>query len=141
MLGYQILEKISKYSEIVYQNIGGIFSIDQLPTEIPYNTFLICNQSISDHPGNHWLVRIMKIISTYIITIFYLSIFKALSNQGEGNIEVFDSLGLRENKKLYQRHMKFDGITINDFPVQKQDTSSCGNFVIYYICSRFFNGT
>ena len=36
--------------------------------------------------------------------------------------------------------MKFDGIKINDFPLQKQDTNTCGNFVIYYICSRFFNG-
>ena len=36
--------------------------------------------------------------------------------------------------------MKFEGIKINDFPVQKQETNSCGNFVIYYICTRFFNG-
>ena len=50
-------------------------------------------------------------------------ILKALSNQGEGNIEVFDSLGLRTNQKLYKKHMKFDGIKINDFPIQKQDTN------------------
>ena len=56
MKGYEILEKISKFSETVYENIGGIFSIDELPSEVSYNTFLICNQSTSNHPGNHWLV-------------------------------------------------------------------------------------
>ena len=61
MKGYEILEKISKFSETVYENIGGIFSIDEIPSEVSYNTFLICNQSTSSHPGNHWLVRIMII--------------------------------------------------------------------------------
>ena len=42
----EILEKIPKFSETVYENIGGIFSIDEIPSEVSYNTFLICNARI-----------------------------------------------------------------------------------------------
>jgi len=73
MKGYEIIEKISKFSETVYENIGGIFSIDEIPSEVSYNTFLICNQSTSNHPGDHWLVRIMIIQSNIMIKILVFS--------------------------------------------------------------------
>lgn len=56
------------------------------------------------------------------------------------NIEIFDALGLRNNQEKWKKYLRFEGIEINDFPVQLETSNTCASFVIYYICNRFYNG-
>ena len=56
MYGYQIAQKLSKYSLHVYNNLQGIVSIDIIPKKIEYLKFLVVNLDKSDEPGSHWVV-------------------------------------------------------------------------------------
>ena len=120
MKGWEIAQKLSQFGSDVYKSLFSIVSIDQIPSEIPEHQFIISNLSTSqDLEGSHWIV---------------------LSNQGVPNIEVFDPLGLRRNKKLFNRFLPFKSIDINNFAVQESSSSSCSEFCIFYICNRFYNG-
>ena len=70
-----------------------------------------CLSTSEDIHGTHWI---------------------AISNQGNQNLEVFDSLGIRNYGKLYQKYMKVESIEINQHPVQEPTSSTCAQFVIYY---------
>ena len=63
-----------------------------------------------------------------------------VSNQGDKDYEVFEPLGLRSNKSLLEKYFPFKSVEINDYPVQKTDSTSCGKFCIFYICNRYYNG-
>ena len=60
MQGYQIAEKISQFGGSVYESLLGIFSIDQVPKSIPVDKFVICNLSLSNQSGSHWIVSLNK---------------------------------------------------------------------------------
>ena len=62
------------------------------------------------------------------------------SNQGLPNIEVFDSLGLRRNRRIFNRYSPYKAIDINDFAVQDGNSNTCALFCIFYIINRFYNG-
>ena len=62
-----------------------------------------------------------------------------ISNQGTRTIEIFDPLGLRNNKALFKKYLPYESIDINDFSVQDSSSSSCALFCVYFICMRFFN--
>ena len=64
----------------------------------------------------------------------------AIRSPGHHTLEVFDSLGLRNNEKLFKKFVKFEGMEINQYPVQESTSLTCAQFVIYYICNRFYNG-
>ena len=58
-------------------------------------------------------------------------------------MEYFDSLGVSENKlNNLKRFSKFKTISIinyNETAFQKEDSDSCGLFVLYFIFKRMFN--
>lgn len=58
-------------------------------------------------------------------------------------LECFDSLGVNENKltnlKIYCKLKQISKIDYNETAFQKEDSESCGLFVIYYIFKRMFN--
>ena len=57
-------------------------------------------------------------------------------------IELFDSLGIDEEKKsLITRFAKFNvnEIIFNETQFQSNTSSTCGLFVLYFIFERFFN--
>jgi hypothetical protein len=58
-------------------------------------------------------------------------------------LECFDSLGLNENKlhnlKTYCQFKGISKIDYNETSFQKDDSDSCGLFVLYYIFKRMFN--
>jgi hypothetical protein len=102
------------------KHFKGIFSIDTLPKSLGYRKFLICNTDFQNGNGKHW--------------IFF--------GQTEKNIiELFDSLGIDEQKKkLLYEYCKFDKeIIFNTTPFQDTNTSTCGLFVLYYFFERLFN--
>ena len=139
MKGYELAEKLSRYDKSIYKSLVGIFSINETPKDIKFHQWAILNLSLTNEPGSHWIVSKWNIDQKNYRKKYYLLCFQAISNQGVNTIEVFDSLGLRKNKNLYKKYFKFDGITINDYPVQKSTSNTCAKFVIYYICHRFYN--
>jgi hypothetical protein len=98
----------------------GVFSIDTLPKYLGYRNFLICNTDVKSGNGKHWLC-------------FFQTEKKI--------IEVFDSLGIDNNKKLLlSSNCKFkQELIFNTTPFQDINTSSCGSFVIYFVIERLFN--
>lgn len=56
MYGYEIAQKLSKYSLHVYNNLQRIVSIDHIPKKIEYLKFVVVNLDRSDRPGTHWVV-------------------------------------------------------------------------------------
>jgi hypothetical protein len=84
--------------------------------------FCICNTDISTGGGLHWFVLLKTDKST---------------------LEYFDSLGVSENKlNNLKRFSKFKTISIinyNETAFQKQDSDSCGLFVLYFLFKRMFN--
>ena len=107
---------------ILKKHFKGTFSIDTLPKTLKYLDFCICNTDISTGVGIHWFF-----------------IFKSKRN----GIEVFDSLGIDSIKeKNLEMYLKFQGIKsiqFNETSFQKQDSDTCGLFVIYFIWQRMFN--
>ena len=49
--GFEIAEKVSLFSSDLYKNLLGIFSIDNIPEEIPSHHFVIANLSRKEEPG------------------------------------------------------------------------------------------
>ena len=58
-------------------------------------------------------------------------------------MEIFDSLAIDDIKlKVLKENLKFKGIQnihINETAVQKDNSDSCGLFVVYYIWHRMYN--
>jgi len=100
----------------------GCFSADNLPKKIKTNCFCIINTDISTGAGIHWYV------------IFRYS-YRTL--------ELFDSLGVDESKKDFiKQNLKISGVKeveYNSTQFQKNDTDTCGHFVIYFIVNRLYN--
>jgi len=100
----------------------GCFSADKIPKKIKPNTFVVLNTDISTGGGIHW----------YVVYRYSTAI-----------LEVFDSLGIDEKKKDFlEQHLKIRGvkeIEFNTTVFQKNDTDSCGKFVVYFIINRLFN--
>ena len=138
MYGYQIAEFLSKFGTEVYKSIFAITSIDKIPHTIPEHSFVVSNLSLSHQEGQHWIVSIIFEINQFSFSSYYF--LQVLSNQGVEKIEIFDSLGLRQNKNLYKKYLPFSSVTINDFAVQDKQSTSCSLFAIYYIINRFYNG-
>jgi len=103
------------------KHFKGIFSIDTLPTKIGYRKFLICNTDTQSGEGKHWIIF----------------------GQSEKNcIELFDSLGITEEKKqLLREHCKFEKrqLIFNTTAFQDSNSSSCGLFALYFLIERMFN--
>ena len=130
MQGWEIAQKLSQFGP-VYKALSSVVSIDQIPTHIDYNHFIVVNLSPANSPGN-----LLKIAALWQILMSFHhegTHWISISNQGSQNFEIFDSLGIRSsNKKLFKKYLKAEGIEINHYPVQESTTSTCASFVIYY---------
>ena len=103
----------------VYANLGGLFSIDNIPKEIEPHHFFIINLSKEKDKGTHWI---------------------SIHRQIDGLIEIFDSLGFDQRKRsLYESHLPFLHFETNITPVQCQDSSLCGQFCLFYVVERFLH--
>ena len=114
MIGFDICRLLS-YQTAVYENLIGLFHINELPNKIDCHKFAIVNDS------RHWAV-----------------IHKNLFNR----IEVFDSLGINSpvSKKLIHELKCTKSFSINSTQLQSDDSSLCGEFAIFYIVRRFYDG-
>jgi len=121
MLSSQFLEVFENFPNIQKVYLG-CYSSDKLPKKIRINHFCIVNTDISAGSGIHW----------YIVVRYSKKI-----------LEVFDSLGINEDKKQFlQRNFQLDGIEeiiFNTTRFQRNDTDTCGKFVLYFVINRLYN--
>ena len=99
----------------------GTFSIDTVPKVIPLNHFLICNTDTSSGPGVHWF---------------------ALFRFSKQELECFDSLGISQEKKDVLTLLNIKGVSklvYNVTQVQANDSTSCGEFAVYFLFERLHN--
>ena len=102
-------------------NFDGIFAIDTLPRNLKIRHFLICNTDEAKGPGKHWFV------------ILRLNKFK---------YELFDSLTLNQEKiELLQTYCNFKTkyLKYNKTIVQSDESTTCGQFCLYFIIHRMHN--
>ena len=121
MISNEFSEKLNSFPNIKKQYLG-VFSIDTIPKKVKKNQFFICNTDVSNGPGQHWFC-----------------VFK----EHPKILECFDSRGVNEQKKQkLMSVLKLKGIKeikINKTSVQSETSSSCGNFVLYFLIHRFHN--
>ena len=107
MIGFDICRLLS-YQTSVYENLIGLFHMNELPNKIDCHKFAIINDS------NHWAV---------------------LHNNLFNEIEVFDSLGINSSlsSKVKNSLNSPKGFVFNSTLFQSSDSSLCGEFAIFYI--------
>jgi hypothetical protein len=99
----------------------GVFSIDTLPKRIKLKYFCICNTSPSQSEGEHWFC-LLKI--------------------GHNHLELFDSLGVTDQKQqFYRENLRLPDkyLTFNETQFQPNSSQNCGLFCLYFIFQRLHN--
>jgi len=113
MFGYEITQILSR-DPVLYKNFLGFIPVESIPRKLPCHKFLILNVS------NHWICLHRTVFGTY---------------------EVFDSLGNTSKTiniiKCFQNLKR--SITYTTTPLQSSESTSCGNFVIFFIYHRFYD--
>lgn len=120
MLSSEILNFIAQYPHIQSWFLG-IYNTDTLPRKIPINYFLIVNKSLSTENGSHWY---------------------CLFRVSRTELECFDSLGVDDERESLLKSVGFFGIRTIDYnknKVQAEDSSTCGQFCLYFIFERLHN--
>lgn len=121
MLSSEIIDFFAKYSHLNKWFLG-CFSLDTIPSNIPVNYYLICNQDKSFQPGSHWW---------------------ALYRSSATSIEFFDSLGVDESKATHLCSLikikKLKEIEFNETVLQAKDSVSCGEFCLFFLFNRLHN--
>jgi hypothetical protein len=120
MQGNELLEYLAIFPSF-QKHFKGLFPIDNLPKSLGYRKFLISNTDVQEGDGKHWI-----------------SFFQTNNNF----IEVFDSLGIDNNKKtLLSKYCNFrqKQLVFNTTAFQDSSTSTCGHFVLYFCIERLFN--
>jgi len=110
-----------KFFEPMSQFFDGVYAFDKIPKVIKEDHFIICNTGDSNSGGEHWFV-----------------IHRCTSE----TIEVFDSLGISENKLNKLKTLKFKKVKklkFNVTPVQALDSTLCGEYSVYFVYQRLFN--
>lgn len=113
--------EFEKYFESVKQYFGGVFPFDKIPKRLKQEHFIICNTGDSNSEGEHWFVLYRS--DSYLI-------------------EVFDSLGINEEKLNKLKELKFQHVrklNFNVTPVQSNESNNCGEYCIYFVYQRLFN--
>ena len=118
----------SEFSKIfhLFPNIEceylGHFSADTIPLKLKVNQFAIINTDTSFGKGKHWYCFL---------------------KYSSSSLEVFDSLGVNKQKKEFlSQNLRLSGIKdleINTTQFQRDDTDSCGKYVIYFLINRLYN--
>lgn len=100
----------------------GTFSFDKVPKQLAVNHFIIINFSDSNQIGSHWF------------TVY---------RESRSCLQCFDSLGLTDDKVAKVTHLfahfNLKEIIYNKSQLQKSDTISCGQYVLYFIFQRLMN--
>jgi hypothetical protein len=120
MQGSDFVECLKKFPTI-NKHFQGVFAIDTLPKRLKHRHFCICNTDPHYLKGSHWLVFV---------------------NCEKNKYEVFDSLGIDENKQiLLKTYCKFNTkeLIFNETSFQEKDSDSCGPYALYFIFHRLFN--
>ena len=121
MQGFEFLEFFD-YFPFLKKHFKGVFAIDTLPKKLKYREFCICNTDSSEGTGIHWF---------------------CLLRNSKKSVECFDSLGIStEKKNILISQCKFYGIDeleFNETQFQKNDSDTCGHFVIYFLFERMHN--
>ena len=116
------------FYEIILQHTNlnrffdGVFASDKIPKKIKPSHFVVLNTDPSGSIGQHWY---------------------AIYRHDRNVIECFDSLGIDEPKKKFlknnfQRH-GIKELLLNTSRVQDTSTSTCGEFVLYFLFQRMHN--
>jgi len=97
-----------------------VVALNQIPKIIPTRHFLICNLSLSDMPGSHWI---------------------AITRPEKDILEIFNSLGYQSLESLmpYFKFRKAFEIHFNREQLQEENSTTCGLFCIYFIIHRILN--
>jgi hypothetical protein len=114
-------EKKFESTPILKNHFVGVFSIDTIPKTLKYRKFCICNTDLQTGSGKHWICFVRN---------------------HKHSIELFDSLGIDEEKKsLIKKYCKFNTkeIIFNETQFQANFSDTCGLFVLYFLYERFFN--
>jgi len=114
---YDIFKKssFSKYFD-------GVYPSDLIPKTLKVNHFIVCNIDDSSQVGSHWYVVYRHNLCT---------------------IEIFDSLGVTEQKKIFlTQKFNFAPVTklkCNITALQSKESLNCGLFCLYFIHNRLYN--
>jgi hypothetical protein len=114
-------QKYFDCAPVLKDHFIGVFSIDTLPKTIKYRQFCICNTDVQSGSGKHWICFLRS---------------------HKNSIELFDSLGVDEQKKtLIKTFCKFrvKELIFNESQFQSSFSDTCGLFVIYFLFERLFN--
>ena len=109
-----------------HQNLNhffdGVFASDKVPKKIKPSHFIVLNTEPSGSIGQHWY---------------------AIYRHDRFIIECFDSLGIDEGKKTFLRENfrahSTKELLFNTSRVQDLSTSTCGEFVLYFLFQRMHN--
>lgn len=96
----------------------GCFSSDNYPKDLKPYEFFVVNKDSSSEKGSHWMLVILS----------------------EKEIEFFDSCGASE--LFVKQFLKFKNKIVcvyNTTPVQPTNSTSCGEFCIYFVYKRLLN--
>ncbi len=112
----QINKVLQKY-KFTKNKFCGVLPIDKLPIKkVTRPCSFIINSDKSTLPGKHWF---------------------AIYLPEKGNIEYFDSFGLKPlNKEVYKFFRKNGKYNYNKFQIQSNTSKSCGKFSALYIAYR-----
>ena len=118
----EFLEFFEKKCQALKPYLQGVLAIDMLcdVRKLKKGHFIIFNASKKNSKGTHWM---------------------CLSRSLDGKYIVFDSLGIcKKKEKLLKTYLpnKFD-VIYNVSRFQKDDTSTCGLFCLYFLINQTFN--
>ena len=116
------------FNELILQHpnlnksFDGVFASDKIPKRIKPLHFFVLNTEPSGSIGQHWY---------------------AIYRHDRNIIECFDSLGIDEEKKKFLKdNFKSHSVKellFNTSRVQDLSTSTCGEFVLYFLFQRMHN--
>ena len=106
---------------VVSRFYEGVYSLDEIPKELPIRHFVVVNLSKKDEEGTHWIVICRSDPSIY---------------------EIFNSLGFETLGNLVPEYFAVSSdtdIIYNGHSFQMENTSTCGYFCVYFAVHRVFN--
>lgn len=100
----------------------GCYGSNNIPKNIKLYNFCIVNNRPIEEEGEHWL---------------------CLYRDSKVTLECFDSLGIDSSKKEFLQktfeHSRIKQIDFNTSAVQRHDTTTCGQFTLYFLFQRMLN--
>ena len=119
MFGYRLAQVLSKVPP-AYKAVQDICMISEFPIKLKKRQFVIVLIKHKNNDG-HWA---------------------AIYRSNQNAYELFDSCGCSEKVlQFYKKHLNLEGTSLyyNITRLQSSSSSTCGDFVIYYIVHRCFN--